>query len=37
MTLESAIAFAIGMFLLALSPGPGLATGAMKSQRKSLQ
>jgi len=26
MTLESAIAFAIGMFLLALSPGPGLAT-----------
>ncbi|HEV8392023.1 MAG TPA: LysE family translocator [Dongiaceae bacterium] len=26
MTLESAIAFAIGMFFLALSPGPGLAT-----------
>ena len=26
MTLESAIAFTIGMFLLALSPGPGLAT-----------
>lgn len=26
MTFESAIAFAIGMFLLALSPGPGLAT-----------
>ena len=25
MTVESAIAFAIGMFLLALSPGPGLA------------
>ena len=26
MTFESAIAFAIGMFFLALSPGPGLAT-----------
>jgi threonine/homoserine/homoserine lactone efflux protein len=26
MTIESAIAFAIGMFFLALSPGPGLAT-----------
>ena len=26
MALESAIAFAIGMFFLALSPGPGLAT-----------
>ncbi len=26
MTLESALAFAIGMFFLALSPGPGLAT-----------
>ena len=26
MTVESAIAFAIGMFFLALSPGPGLAT-----------
>jgi threonine/homoserine/homoserine lactone efflux protein len=26
MTLHSAIAFAIGMFFLALSPGPGLAT-----------
>ncbi|MGH6894734.1 MAG: LysE family translocator [Dongiaceae bacterium] len=26
MAFESAIAFAIGMFLLALSPGPGLAT-----------
>src|SRR5688572_14775149 len=26
MTTESAIAFAIGMFFLALSPGPGLAT-----------
>jgi threonine/homoserine/homoserine lactone efflux protein len=26
MTLESAIAFAVGMFFLALSPGPGLAT-----------
>ena len=26
MTLETAIAFAIGMFFLALSPGPGLAT-----------
>jgi threonine/homoserine/homoserine lactone efflux protein len=25
-TLESAIAFAVGMFFLALSPGPGLAT-----------
>jgi threonine/homoserine/homoserine lactone efflux protein len=26
MTVESAIAFAVGMFFLALSPGPGLAT-----------
>jgi threonine/homoserine/homoserine lactone efflux protein len=26
MTFESAIAFAVGMFFLALSPGPGLAT-----------
>lgn len=26
MSLESAVAFAIGMFFLALSPGPGLAT-----------
>src|SRR4030095_537546 len=26
MSLESAIAFAVGMFFLALSPGPGLAT-----------
>lgn len=26
MTIESAVAFAVGMFFLALSPGPGLAT-----------
>lgn len=26
MTIESGVAFAIGMFFLALSPGPGLAT-----------